>query len=111
MGAILLKWAISAVLVFIVAYLMPTVKLNGYFTALVVVLVLGVINIFVKPLLTFLTLPITVLTFGLFIFVINALMIMLTSAIVPGFNSGGFWSSLLFSVILSILNMFFYKFL
>jgi putative membrane protein len=71
--------------------------------------VLGLLNIFVKPLLIILTLPITIFTFGLFLFVINALIILLAAKFVNGFRVDGFWWALLFSLLLSILTSFLYK--
>jgi putative membrane protein len=70
---------------------------------------LGLLNIFVKPLLIILTLPITIFTFGLFLFVINALIILLAAKFVNGFRVDGFWWALLFSLLLSILTSFLYK--
>ena len=71
--------------------------------------VLGIINAFIKPVLIILTLPINILTLGLFTFVINALIIILTSGLVPGFKVNGFWWALLFSIVLSIVNSFLHQ--
>lgn len=100
----LISWLISAVAIVITAYLLPGVRLSGFFAALVTALVLGLINTFIKPLLLLLTLPLNILTLGLLTFVINALLIMLTSSVVPGFVVTGFGWALLFSLILSIIN-------
>jgi len=102
--AFLVKWLVNAVAIVITAYLLPGVRLSGFFAALVTALVLGLINIFIKPLLLLLTLPLNILTLGLLTFVINALLILLTSAIVPGFYVKGFLSALLFSLILSVIS-------
>jgi putative membrane protein len=102
--SLLVLWLVRSVAVFITAYLLPGVRLSGFFAALVTALVLGLINTFIKPLLLLLTLPINILTLGLFTFIINALLIMLTSAIVPGFVVTGFGWALLFSLVLSIIN-------
>jgi len=99
-----ISWLISAVAIVITAYLLPGVRLSGFFAALVTALVLGLINTFIKPLLLLLTLPLNILTLGLLTFVINALLIMLTSSVVPGFVVTGFGWALLFSLILSIIN-------
>jgi len=85
------------------AYLLPGVTLSGFGAALLAALVLGLLNVFIKPILLLLTLPINILTLGLFTLVINALVIMVVSAIVPGFHVSGFWYALLFSVVLSIV--------
>lgn len=100
----LIQWLIYAVAIVITAYLLPGVRLSGFFAALVTALVLGLINTFIRPLLLLLTLPINILTLGLFTIVINALLIMLTSALVPGFKVMGFWWALLFSLVLAIIT-------
>lgn len=103
---ILINWSVSALTILVVAYILPGVSISGFFVALVVALVLGLINALVKPVLVVLTLPITVVTFGLFIFVINALLILLAASVVPGFAVSGFWGALLFSLVLSVVNFF-----
>ena len=100
----LAHWLIYAVAIVITAYLLPGVRLSGFFAALVTALVLGLINTFIRPLLLLLTLPLNILTLGLLTFVINALLILLTSALVPGFVVTGFWWALGFSLVLSIMN-------
>jgi putative membrane protein len=84
-------------------YILPGITLSGFWTALLVALVLGLLNAFIKPLILILTLPINILTLGLFTLVINAAIILMVSAIVPGFNVDGFWYALLFSIVLSII--------
>ncbi len=101
---ILVSWLLNAVAVMVAAYLIPWVRVDNFWVALVVALVLGVVNITLKPILVVLTLPINILTLGLFTFVINALLIMLTAGIVQGFDVGGFGSALLFSVVLGVIN-------
>lgn len=103
---ILLNWLISGLAVFVTAYLLPGVKISGFTTALVVAVVLGVINAFIKPILIILTLPINILTLGLFTLVINVLLIILTTKLVPGFKVDGFWWALVFSIVLSLVNAF-----
>src|SRR3989344_2974587 len=100
----LIRWLLSALAIIIVTYLLPGVAIDSLFAALVTALILGLINTFVKPLIIILTLPINILTLGLFTFVINALLIMLTDFIVPGFSVASFWWALLFSVILTVVN-------
>ena len=101
---ILLSWLISALAIIVTAYLLPGVRIEGFLTALVTAVVLGIINSILKPILLFLTLPINILTLGLLTFVINALLVLLASQIVPGFIVDGFWWALAFSVVLSIIN-------
>lgn len=98
------RWLIATVAIVLVSYLLPGVILKGFWTAVIVALVLGLINLIVKPILIILTLPINILTLGLFTLVINALMILLCSAIVDGFLVPSFWTALIFGVILSIIN-------
>lgn len=104
--SILIKWLVSALAILVTAYLLPGIHIASFTTALVVAVVLGIINAVVKPVLLILTLPITILTLGLFTLVINAAVIILTSYLVPGFKVDGFWWALLFSMVLSIVNWF-----
>ncbi len=101
---ILLKWLVSTVAVMLTSYLLPGVTLTGFWAALWTALFLGLVNAFIKPLLVLLTLPINIVTLGLFTFVINAALILLASSVVKGFFVEGFWVALLFSVILSLFN-------
>lgn len=103
---IIVNLLLNALAVLISAYLLPGVKVDGYFTAIVVAVVLGIVNTILKPILILFTLPITILTLGLFTFVINALMILLVSNFVPGFHVRGFWWALIFSLVLSLVNSF-----
>jgi len=86
------------------AYIMPGVKVDNFITALIVAAVLGLLNIFIKPILVLFTLPVTILTLGLFLLIINALIIMLCDALVDGFDVRGFLDALLFSLVLSFLQ-------
>jgi putative membrane protein len=106
---IVLRIIISAVVAFALSYILSGVHIQSFVTALILAVVLGLLNIFVKPLLIILTLPITIFTFGLFLFVINALIILLAAKFVNGFRVDGFWWALLFSLLLSILTSFLYK--
>ncbi len=101
---ILLHWFLRALAIMITAYLLPGIVLKSFFVALIVAVVLGIFNTILKPILIILTLPITILTLGLFTLVINAGMIMLTSKFVDGFYVQSFWWALLFSLILSLVN-------
>ena len=106
---ILLRIVISAVVAFGLSYVLSGVHINSFVTAFILAIVLGLLNIFVKPILIILTLPITIFTFGLFLFVINALIILLAAKFISGFRVDGFWWALLFSLLLSVLTSFFYK--
>ncbi len=103
---LLVSLLLSSIAVFVTAYIMPGVQINGFMTALVVAVILGIINAVLKPILLIITLPITILTLGLFTLVINALLILLASSIVPGFHVDGFWTALFFGIILAIINGF-----
>lgn len=103
----LLKWFASAVAILIAGYFVPGVQVAGFWSALILVVVIGLLNVSIKPLLVLLTLPINVITLGLFTFVINALIIMLASSIVKGFEVGGFVNALLFSIVLTIIQALF----
>ncbi|MEO6902819.1 MAG: phage holin family protein [Bacteroidia bacterium] len=98
------KLIISTLAVLITSYLLPGVKIEGnsFFTALVVAAVLAFLNAILKPIMIILTIPITIVTFGFFLLVINAFMILLASKLVNGFYVNGFWWALLFSLILSL---------
>ncbi len=98
---------VSVVAILIAGYIVPNtdVTLLG---AVILAVVLGVLNLFVKPVIAILTLPITILTLGLFSLVINALLVLLAAAIVPDFSVGGFWGALFFSIVLSLINAFFH---
>jgi putative membrane protein len=101
---ILLHWFLSALAIVIVAYLLPGVSLSGFLPALVLAVVLGLINAVLRPLLLILTLPINVLSLGLFTLVINGLLIELAGVIVPGFHVRSFWWAMLFSIVLFLVN-------
>lgn len=106
---ILINWLVSGLAVLVAAYILPGVHVANFIVALVVAVVLGVINAFLKPLLILLTLPINILTLGLFTLVINALLVILTTLVVPGFSVDNFWWALLFSVVLSLITYFLHR--
>lgn len=103
---IILNLLIRVLAVIITTYLVPGVNLEGWMAAIVTVVVLGLLNILVKPFVVLLTLPINIVTLGLFTFVINTAIVLLASRLVPGFSISSFWSGLLFSVVLSLVNFF-----
>jgi len=100
----LFRFIVSAILVFLIANFLPGVQVDGFGTSLIVALVLGLLNVFFRPLMLLLTLPVTLLTFGLFILVINGLVIMICDFIVGGFEVSGFLTAVLFSLILSFFQ-------
>src|SRR3989338_5945696 len=103
---ILMRALVNGLAVWITSYVLPGVNVDGFLTAIIVAVILGIVNAVLKPLLILLTIPITVLSLGLFIFVINALLILLVAKIVPGFTVESFWWALGFSLVLSIVNSF-----
>jgi putative membrane protein len=105
MGALLLHWLISTASLLIVAYIFPGIQVRGLATALIAAIVIGLVNATLGFVLKILTLPLTLLTFGLFLLVINALMLQLASYLVPGFFVSGFWSAFFGAIVLSIVSM------
>ncbi|KAF3362152.1 hypothetical protein PHSC3_001464 [Chlamydiales bacterium STE3] len=103
---ILITLILNTIAVFVTASILPGIRLDGWSSALLVAVVLGLINAFIRPILLVLTLPINILTLGLFTFVIMGLMVLLASAIVPGFYVSGFWWSIAFAIILAFANSF-----
>jgi putative membrane protein len=104
MKIIVARILISAVVILFLGWLLPGVEVASSWKAVMAALVLSLINAFIRPVLIFLTLPATIVTLGLFLFVINALMVLLAARWVDGFKVDGFWWALLFSFLLSILN-------
>src|SRR5215207_2507143 len=99
----IIKVLITAVAVYAAAYLLPGVTISDAKTAIIVALVLALLNTFIKPILVLLTIPITILTMGLFLLVINILIIKWTDSLVGGFTVDGWFSALLFSLIVSVV--------
>ena len=106
---LLLNWLVTTAAILIAGYLLPGVEIRNFFTAVITALVLGLINAIIRPLLIILTLPLTVVTLGLFIFIINAFLVLVTSAIVPGFTVQGFSWALLFSLVFSTVSFVLHK--
>jgi putative membrane protein len=100
----IIRLLLNGLAIVLTAYLLPGVEVDAYGTAIIVALVLSIANVVVKPILIILTIPITVVTLGLFLLVINAVIILLADYLVDGFSVGGFWWALLFSLIMSVFN-------
>ena len=100
----IIHWVVSALAILITAYVLPGVHVDGLVTALILAVVLGAISVFLRPILIFLTLPITILTLGLFVLIINGLLVLLASYIVPGFTVDSFWWAFLFGIVLAIVS-------
>ena len=105
----ILRLVITSVVAFGLSYILSGVSMNSFWTAILLAIVLGVLNIFVKPLITIFTLPITLLTLGLFLFVIDALIILLADELMGGFEVRNFWWALLFSLLLSVITSLLHK--
>ncbi|HYE24098.1 MAG TPA: phage holin family protein [Clostridia bacterium] len=105
MTRLLIQWVLSAVLLLVVAHLVPGFHVTGFGAALIAALVIGLVNGTLGFLLKVLTFPLTLLTFGLFLLVVNALMLMLASKLVRGFDVAGFFPAFLGAVLLALLNM------
>ncbi|MEX2029306.1 MAG: phage holin family protein [Candidatus Paceibacterota bacterium] len=101
---LIIHWVVSALAILVTAYILPGVNVSGIVVALVLAVVLGAINAFIRPLLVMLTLPISVVTLGLFVLVIDALLIMLAGYVVPGFTVASFWWALAFGIVLAIVS-------
>src|SRR3989344_4517488 len=99
-----IHWLMSALAIIIAAILMPGVAVSGIFTAFVLAVVLGFINSVIKPILLVFALPINLVTLGLFTLVIDALLILLAASIVKGFSVAGFFTALLFSIVLAVVS-------
>ena len=106
---LLLRILITAVLVMVISYFMIGVVVEQFTTAIIVAIVLGLLNLFVKPVLVLLTLPVTFFTLGLFLLVINAIIILLCDHFVDGFDVSSFWTALFFSIILSLSQSLVYQ--
>jgi putative membrane protein len=101
---LLLRLLVTALAAMVTAYLLPGVRLKDFVTALILAVVLSLLNLLVKPILIIFTLPVTIITLGLFLLVINAIIILLASKLVDGFKVDGFWWALLFSLVLTIVS-------
>ena len=101
---------LNAVALVLTAGLFESINLEGFFSAILAVMILALINAFIRPIFLLLTLPLTVMTLGLFTLVINAVLFKLTSILVPGFHVGGFWSALggalIYSILVLLINIF-----
>lgn len=106
---LIIRLIITAGLVLLLSYLLPGIEVKSFTTAILVAIVLGLLNAFLKPILIFFTLPVTVVTLGLFLLVINAVIVLLCEKIVGDFKVSSFWTALLFSVVLSISQSLVYK--
>ncbi|MEX2513027.1 MAG: phage holin family protein [Cyclobacteriaceae bacterium] len=101
---ILLQLVVAGAVIIFTAYILPGIAVDDFITGIIIAALLALLNITIKPILIFLTIPITLVTLGLFLLVINALLVMIAANIVTGFTVDNFWWALLFSLILSLVN-------
>ena len=110
MRGVLLRWLVLTAAVLMASWLLDGIQVNGIFPAILAAALLGILNAILRPLLILLTLPLNILTLGLFTFVINALMLLIVSAVIPGFYVRGFWTAVLGALIIGaaswLLNRF-----
>ena len=99
------KWILYSLAIMLIAWLIPGISISSFWAALIVIVIIGLINLIVRPILTFITLPINILTLGIFSFILNAFLFMLAGYLSPGFSVDGFWSALLGSLLLAILSI------
>ena len=102
---IFLKWLALAIAIMFTGWVIPGITISSFVSALIAAVVIALINLFIKPILIFLTLPINILTLGLFILVINALLFLFVAYLVPGVEVNGFWSAFLGALLLTILSL------
>jgi len=104
LNGILIRWLLLTISIILTSYLVEGIYVASFFSALFAALVLGILNALFRPLLIVITLPINILTLGLFTFVINALLLKMVSGVVPGFYVYGFWSAVFGSLIISLVS-------
>lgn len=101
---LLVRWLILTAAILIASYLIDGIHVSGFFSAFFAAAILGVLNVFFRPVLLILTLPINILTLGLFTFVINAVLLKMASGVISGFDVHGFWSAVWGALIISVVN-------
>jgi len=106
MPGLLIRWLILTAAITVASYLMDGIEVRGFFSALGAAAILGVLNAFFRPILILLTLPINVLSLGLFTFVINAMLLKMVSGVIDGFQVYGFWSAVFGSLVISLVSWF-----
>ena len=104
MPGILIRWLTTTAAIVATAYLLDGIQVSGFFPAVFAAAMLGILNAFFRPIALLLTLPINILSLGLFTFIINALMLKMASSVIPGFNVYGFWTAIFGSLLISIIS-------
>ena len=106
MRGMTIRWLILTAAVLVASYLIEGIRVDGFFSAFLAAAILGILNAFFRPVLLVLTLPINILTLGLFTFIINALLLKMVSGVISGFEVSGFWSAVFGALVISIVNWF-----
>ena len=104
MPGILMRWLILTVAIIVTSYLLDGIRIEGFFSAIFSAALLGILNAFFRPILLVLTLPINIISLGLFTFVINAILLLMASGVIPGFTVSGFWTALFGSLLISLVS-------
>ncbi len=104
MPGILMRWLILTVAIIVTSYLLDGIRIEGFFSAVFSAALLGILNAFFRPILLVLTLPINIISLGLFTFVINAILLLMASGVIPGFTVSGFWTALFGSLLISLVS-------
>ena len=111
MSSIFVRWIILTASILVASYLIEGIEVKGFFSAFLAAAVLGFLNAFFRPILIILTLPINILSMGLFTFVLNGFLLMMASGVISGFEVRGFWSAVFGSLLISLVNWFLSSFL
>lgn len=101
---ITIKWLALTASIMVTSYLIDGISVDGISSALLAAAVLGILNVFLRPIALILTLPVNILSLGLFTFIINAFLLIITSRLIPGFNVNGFWTAILGSLLISVVS-------
>jgi len=104
MKGLVIRWLVLAAAIMAASYLLEGIEVKGFFPALGAAAMLGILNAFFRPVLLILTLPINILSLGLFTFIINALMLKMASSVIPGFDVRGFWTALFGALIITLIS-------
>lgn len=111
MKGLLIRWLILTIAIMITSYLLKGIEVSGFLSAFFGAAILGILNAFFRPILLILTLPVNILTLGLFTFLINAFVLKMASGLIPGFEVHGFWTALFGSLIISLVSWFLSSFI
>ena len=111
MNGIFVRWLILTIAIIVTSYLLDGIQVSGFFSAFFAAAILGILNAFFRPFLLIITLPINILTLGFFTFVINAILLMMASGVIPGFEVAGFWSAVFGSLFISLISWFITSFI